>query len=248
MSLFEVRDLDVSLRNKSRSILKNIRLKIEANNITALIGESGSGKTILSRTISGLLPENMILDSGLFFFKKQNVSYRWIQNQRGKVVFYAPQNATASLNPVIKIKNQLKEVCRNDFNQIHDILKSLSLLDTNRILNAYPFQLSGGENQRCLLAMAIALAPQLLILDEPMASVESHFKKIFANIIQTIQSQYGMAILLVTHNLALIEDLADYIYIMHKGMIAEGGTFIDLVAHPKHHYTKEIVSYLSCRD
>jgi len=220
-------------------------MKIEAYNIIALIGESGAGKTILSRTISGLLPENMAIDSGSLFFKKHSVSYRWIKNQRGKLVFYAPQNATASLNPVIKIKNQLKEVCRNDSKEPIDILNSLSLLDTHRILNAYPFQLSGGENQRCLLAMAIALAPQLLILDEPMTSVDSHFKENFAHKIQQIQSEYGMAILIVTHNLTLIKDLADFVYIMHKGRIVEGGTFIDLVTQPKHHYTKEIVSYLS---
>lgn len=244
MSLFEVKDLDVLLRNKSHLILSNIQMKIEANSITALIGESGAGKTILSRTISGLLPENMVIESGSLSFKKHNVSYRWIQSQRGKIVFYAPQNATASLNPVIKIKNQLKEVCKNDSEQLIDILNSLSLSDTHRILNSYPFQLSGGENQRCLLAMAMILAPQLLILDEPMTSVDSHFKRNFSQKMQQIQSEYGMAILIVTHNLTLIKDLADYIYIMHRGRIVEGGIFFDLVTRPKHHYTKEIVSYL----
>jgi ABC-type glutathione transport system ATPase component len=248
VNLFEVRGIDVSLQNSGHSILKNIQMEIEANCITALIGESGSGKTILSRTISGLLPENMMINSGLMLFKNRNISYSWLKKQRGKLVFYTPQNATASLNPVIKIKNQLKEVCNNDSKRIIDILNSLQLLDTHRILNAYPFQLSGGENQRCLLAIAIALAPKLLILDEPVVSLDSPFKNIFVRIIQKIQSEYGMAILIVTHNLSFIEGLADYIYIMHKGKIVEGGTFSDLVNQPAHHYTREIISYLTCLD
>jgi ABC-type dipeptide/oligopeptide/nickel transport system ATPase component len=111
-------------------------------------------------------------------------------------------------------------------------------------MDAYPFQLSGGENQRCLLAMGIALAPQLLILDEPLTSVENQFRINFMDHIQKIKSEYKITILIVTHNLALIEHLVDYIYIMHKGRIVEEGTFIDLVDHPKHHYTKEIISFL----
>jgi len=242
--LMEVRNLNVSLRGSAFPILKSIHVKIKPHCITALIGESGSGKTIFSRTISGLLPENMVIDSGFFYFKHKKISYQWIQKNRGRTIFYTPQNAAASLNPIIKIKTQLKEVSRSGAEPIDKILNNLSLRDSQRILNAYPFELSGGENQRCLLAMAIALTPQLLILDEPVTSVDGQFQKSFIGYIQKIKSKYHMTILMITHNLALIEHIADYIYIMYGGQIVESGTFDDLICQPRHAYTKEIVSYL----
>jgi ABC-type glutathione transport system ATPase component len=218
-------------------------MNVEDGRITALIGESGAGKTVLSRTLSGLLSDEMELNSGEIVYKSSLISYRWIQQNRGRIIFYMPQNAAAALNPIVKIKKQLGEICHRDSQPVDIVLRSVLLSDTDRILNSYPFQLSGGECQRCLLAMALILSPQLLIMDEPLVSLDYENQRNFMELIQGIQHKRQMTIMFATHNLNLIKNLADYVYILQKGQIVEEGRFCDLADQPQHGYTKEIFSY-----
>ncbi|MCK4836157.1 MAG: ABC transporter ATP-binding protein [Candidatus Aminicenantes bacterium] len=243
MCLLEVTDLTVTREGNPSPLLKNVDIKILTDRVTVLLGESGSGKTILCRTLAGLLPDQMMILSGDFFFTGKPVSYRWIQKKRGRTIFYTPQNATASLNPVLKIKNQLNEVFHKGSMRLSDIFIKLGLPDYHRILNSYPFELSGGENQRCLLAMAIALAPRLLILDEPVTSLDVFLQKEFMTLVKKITVQHPMTILMVTHNLEMVENWADIIYIMYKGKIVESGDFPAVLLHPEHHYTRELIGY-----
>lgn len=249
MCLLSVRHLGVEVIGAADvvALLQDISIDLKANQITCLIGESGSGKTIFSKTISALLPENIFVKKGDIFYKGESVDYKTLRKLRGSHIFYSPQNAAASLNPVLKIKRQINETSKINHAQLIDLLRNLDFHDPERILNSYPFELSGGENQRCLLAMAAALKPELLILDEPTSALDHHLQDGFMDLIKKIQQQYGITILLITHNLSIVENVSDYIYIILKGEIVEQGTPEDLFSSPACAYTREIVSLISSK-
>jgi ABC-type dipeptide/oligopeptide/nickel transport system ATPase component len=223
-------------------ILENINIQIQKNKITSLIGESGAGKTIFAKTLAALLPAHIAVTKGTIFYQDQPVTYDSLKKMRGSHIFYTPQNAPASLNPVIKIKNQINETSKIQHHQLIKLLPDLGIHDPVRILNSYPFELSGGENQRCLLAMAAALNPRVLILDEPTASLDQSLQEGFVQLIKTIQQQFNLTILLITHNVSIARDVSDYIYIILKGKIIEQGPPKELFSNPTHDYTKEIVN------
>ena len=229
--------------NQAVPILENINIQIKKNNITSLIGESGAGKTIFAKTLAALLPPHIVMTKGTIFYENQPVTYNSLKKMRGSHIFYTPQNAPASLNPVIKIKTQIKETSKLEHRQLIKLLNDLGIQGPDRILNSYPFELSGGENQRCLLAMAIAQKPRLLILDEPTASLDQSLQESFMQLIKTIQQQYFLTILLITHNVSIAGNVSDFIYIILKGKIIEQGPPRELFSNPTHEYTKEIIHY-----
>ena len=222
-------------------ILENINIRVKRNKITSLIGESGAGKTIFAKTLAALLPAHIAVTKGTIFYDDQPVTYDSLKKMRGSHIFYTPQNASAALNPVIKIKNQIKETSRIEHHELIKLLKDLGIHDPDRILNSYPFELSGGESQRCLLAMAAAQKPRVLILDEPTASLDQSLQEGFMQLIKILQQQYHLTILLITHNVSLAGNISDYIYIILKGKIIEQGTPQELFSNPNHDYTKELV-------
>ena len=228
--------------NQFIPILENINIRIKKNKITSLIGESGAGKTIFAKTLSALLPAHIAVTKGTIFYQDQPVTYDSLKKMRGSHIFYTPHNAPASLNPVIKIKNQINESSKIQHQQLIKLLKDLGIHDPVRILNSYPFELSGGENQRCLLAMAASLKPRVLILDEPTASLDQPLQEGFVQLIKILQQQYNLTILLITHNVSIARDVSDYIYIILKGKIIEQGPPQELFSNPTHDYTKEIVN------
>lgn len=253
MALLSAQNLTVSIENQipntplplSIRLLQNVSMDLRKDKITCLIGESGSGKTIFSKTIAALLPENVFIEQGDIFYKGKAIDYSTLKKSRGRGIFYTPQNAAASLNPVLKIKRQVNEWSRLEQAQLLDLFRDLEFRDPERVLNSYPFQLSGGENQRCLLAMAVAQQPELLILDEPTSAMDLHLQEEFVGLIKKIQQQFELTILLITHNLSLVRNAADYIYIILNGEILEQGTPDDLLTSPRHAYTKEIADIAS---
>ncbi|MDQ1351863.1 MAG: peptide/nickel transport system ATP-binding protein ddpF [Acidobacteriota bacterium] len=250
MALLSAQNLTVSIENQipntplplSTPFLKNVSIDLRKDKITCLIGESGSGKTIFSKTIAALLPENVFIEQGDIFYKGKAIDYCTLKKSRGRLIFYSPQNAAASLNPVLKIKRQVNEWAKLDQTQLLDLFRDLEFQDPERVLNSYPFQLSGGENQRCLLAMAVAQQPELLILDEPTSAMDLHLQEEFMGLIKKVRQQFELTILLITHNLSLVRNAADYIYIILNGEIIEHGTPGDLLTSPGHAYTREIVN------
>lgn len=229
MCLLKTSNLTVKCKNRqaheltSSYLIDQISISIESNKITSLTGPSGSGKSIFAKSISALLPTDNTIIEGKLFFDGQYVSYDDLKKLRGKNILYTPQNASASLNPVIKIKKQLHEAARMSSSELNEILNELNFKsnDITRLLNSYPFQLSGGENQRCLLAAAIAIKPRLLILDEPTSALDSRTEHHFSQLIKKVKDGYHLTILLISHNLSFMENISDSIYTIKKGRIID---------------------------
>lgn len=202
--------------NQNQRILENINIHIPQSQITALTGPSASGKTTLARALSGLLPQNMRITSGQIYYQNKPITYPNLQKRTGHQIFYTPQNAAASLNPVLKIKHQILETAKIPHSELLEILETLDFPDPHLILNAYPFQLSGGENRRCLLALALAHKPELLILDEPTASLDHHLQQELTTLIQQTQNRYNQTILLITHNIKNFHPFTHTVYNIEK--------------------------------
>ena len=250
-NLVEIRNLYLEIKGKL--ILNNISFSFGHNEIIGVVGESGSGKSLIALTLIGLQPEQSkikaeklnFLDSDLRSFTQK----KW-QKYRGSfqgMIFQEPQS---SLNPTLKCGKQLIEVL--NFNRkmslnekkelIVDTLKEVQLLDANRIMNSYPHQLSGGQKQRIMIAMALLCNPKLLIADEPTTALDTTIQREILLLLRALQKKYKMSIFFISHDLALIKQLADKVLVMRKGVVVESNNTKDLFINPQHEYTKGLIS------
>ena len=250
-NLVEIRNLYLEIRGKL--ILNNISFSFGHNEIIGVVGESGSGKSLIALTLIGLQPEqSKIKAEKLNFLNSDLRSFtpkKW-QKYRGSfqgMIFQEPQS---SLNPTLKCGKQLIEVL--NFNRkmslnekkglIVDTLKEVQLLDANRIMNSYPHQLSGGQKQRIMIAMALLCNPKLLIADEPTTALDTTIQREILLLLRALQKKYKMSIFFISHDLALIKQLADKVLVMRKGVVVESNNTKDLFINPQHEYTKGLIS------
>ena len=247
MDMLRAEDLWVEKRVKSRRLvlLKGIDLEIPSEQFTVLLGESGSGKTILARALAGLLPDGLVVSRGRISFGRRVMSgpADWAR-VRGRKVFYVPQNAAASFNPVLTIGRQIRETSRIGPGELEEMIARLQFSDPARVLHSYPFALSGGENQRCLLALALAARPEVLILDEPTAEIDAVAQKEFISVLRDYQRAFALTVLLISHHLGFVMDIAQKIYVLSGGEVIAAGAAQDVFRSPGHAYTREIAEYL----
>ena len=235
-------------------VLKNINLQIEAGETHALVGESGSGKSVTALSILRLLEAtNRVQSSGSIVFAGQELTtlgkdeIRAIRGNRIAMIFQEPMT---SLNPVYTIGNQLMEplLLHQSLSKPQAYARALQLLERTGIdnpeyrINCYPHQLSGGQRQRVIIAMALACRPQLLIADEPTTALDVTIQDQILNLIRDIQAEYGMSVLLITHDLPMVQKIAETVSIMHQGQIIEQGTVTELFAHPREEYTRHLLA------
>jgi ABC-type glutathione transport system ATPase component len=227
MVILQAKDLWVEKTSNDQRlpVLRGVNLAIQAQRVTALFGESGAGKTILARALAGLLPDDFNVSRGGIWHREKLLAEEksWAEI-RGREIFYAPQNAAASLNPVLTIGRQIGEYSRIGKGELLAMLAGMQFADPERILNSYPFALSGGENQRCLLALALAGRAELLILDEPTAELDALAQDEFVRVLKKYQGQYSLSILLISHQLEMIKEIAQSVYAMHQGEVVGSAT------------------------
>ncbi len=257
--MLKINHLEVSLEN-GKNPVKTIRgfdLVLEKGEIVGVIGESGSGKTVASRMIAGLFEKDeSSLDAGNIIFKGKDLSEldeKEMNRIRGREISYVFQNPAMSLNPYKKIGKQLR-----DFLDTHSIeyskdsiLKTLREVGINRpetVLEMYPFQLSGGQNQRIMICQAILGKPDLLIADEPTTAIDAMLRKKVLDLLIDINKKYGMAIILITHDFDVAKYICGKLVIMYGGLVVEQGPLKRLLENPMHPYTDELIKCASSLD
>ncbi|MDD2466702.1 MAG: dipeptide ABC transporter ATP-binding protein [Desulfobulbus sp.] len=235
-------------------VLCDINLHIDQGQTHALVGESGSGKSVTALSILRLLDEtSKVRSSGSIRFENQEITSldkRAIRNLRGNRIAMIFQEPMTSLNPVYTIGNQLIEplLLHQSLSKAEAYTQALQLLERTGIdnpeyrINCYPHQLSGGQRQRVIIAMALACRPTLLIADEPTTALDVTIQEQILRLIKDIQTEYGMSVLLITHDLPMVQKIADTVSIMHQGRIVEQGTVHDIFTAPKEDYTRHLMA------
>lgn len=248
--LIEIKNL--SLQIGSARILNAISFKIGTQEIVSLVGESGSGKSITALSLLGLHPKKSIIEVEKMLFDgidiRQYTPKDW-QHIRGNKIGMIFQEPQSSLNPSMRCGKQLQEVLQqhrfiSEKEQkalIIEMLKEVQLNDPERLLKSYPHQLSGGQKQRIMIAMALLCKPKLLIADEPTTALDVTVQKEIIHLLKVLQKKYQMSVLFISHDLALVKQLADKVFVMYHGEIVEEGETDSLFKNPKHPYTKGLL-------
>jgi len=252
--LLEIKNLKVSYKtvNGKTTVLNNFELNMDRGDSIAIVGESGSGKSTLGGAIARLLPPSGE-ESGEIILNDQNLlslTEEEMTKIRGTEVFMIFQNPLNSLNPVKTVGFQLSEaaqikaqrngtsVAPEEINKIVvDALKSVRLPDPDQIVKRYPHELSGGQVQRVVIAMALILRPKLLIADEPTTALDVTIQAQVINLLKALNKEYGMGIIFITHDLSLAYVISKKIIVMYAGTIMELNESSDLIKHPDHPYT-----------
>lgn len=243
----------VSVRYGEKSVLSDIQLDIHRGEVLGLIGQSGSGKSTLAMAILGLLDrkqaraDGSIQCDGCDLLKLREKDFR---SWRGRKLALVLQSPLSSLNPALKIRTQLKEAWRAHASgpaaecerAIRSALESVSLPSTDEFLRKYPSQMSVGQAQRVLIAMAVLHRPALLIADEATSALDVITQSEILSLFRQLNRTTGMAILYISHDLASVAGICDRIAILHEGRIVELGTAAQVLANPQHEYTQRLMA------
>ena len=247
----------LNLKNLSVSygdinILKDIDLSLKKGVILGIVGESGSGKSTLIKSIMGILDENASIDGEINFEGKDlaSLSLKDYRKIKGKEISMIFQNPTEYFNPTRKISKQFIETIRshNDISKQEiqkksiNTFKFLGLQDGKKIWNSYPFELSGGMNQRVAIALSIMLEPKILLADEPTSALDVTVQAQVVKELLKLRQKLNTSTILVTHNIGVASYMSDNIGVMYGGRIIEYGESEELINNPKHPYTKMLIN------
>jgi peptide/nickel transport system ATP-binding protein len=253
--VLSVRDLSVALpKNHDRSYaVQNINFDLMSGEILCIIGESGSGKSVTANTVMGLLPNVMTIESGSIDFKGRallEMSETELRKLRGRAVSIIFQDPLSALNPLMTIGDQIREVLEahdvgtreSRLDKVVEMLTEVGLPDPLLIQHQYPFRLSGGQRQRVMIAMALALDPDILIADEPTTALDVTTQAQILDLIARIQKRKGMSVMFITHDFGVVAEIADRVIVMEKGHQVEQGNAQQVLDAPEHPYTKKLIA------
>ena len=242
--ILEVKNLCIKFpRHGDVNVVDNVSFKVRPHQTMGLVGESGCGKSITSLTIMGLLdPKAQI--SGEILYQGKNLlamSEKEKNQLRGREIAMIYQDALSSLNPSMLIKTQMKQLTKRGGTRSAEELLKLVGLDPKRTLDSYPHELSGGQRQRVLIAMALTRDPKVVIADEPTTALDVTVQKQVVDLLKRLQKELGFAMVFVSHDLALVAQVANSITVMYAGHVVEQGSVNDILTNPIHEYTRGLL-------
>ncbi|MFE7836418.1 dipeptide/oligopeptide/nickel ABC transporter permease/ATP-binding protein [Streptomyces sp. NPDC057474] len=230
-------------RHRGVDIVDGISFEVRPGEVLGLVGESGCGKSLTALTVMGLEPKGARVRGQVRFDQRQLVGEPMRVRRRllGHEMAMIYQDALSSLNPAMTIRAQLKQVVRRGGKRSAPELLRMVGLDPDRTLRSYPHELSGGQRQRVLIAMALSRTPRLIVADEPTTALDVTVQAQIIELLLRLREELGFALILVSHDLALIADVTDRVVVMYGGQIVETGVTADLVELPSHHYTRGLL-------
>ena len=259
MSLLQVENLRIRFRPQDRPeilAVKGASFEVAEGETLAIVGESGSGKSVTAMALTRLLPEPpAVIESGRILLRGEDVltlSEKQLQAVRGRQIAYVFQDPMTSLNPVFTIRWQMAEMIglhRPDVakarqavdDEIVYWLDQVGIVNARQRLKSYPHELSGGMQQRVLIAMALCARPALLVADEPTTALDATVQKQIIDLMAKLQAEHRMAIILITHNFHILRGLAHRVVVMFRGDIVETGRTEDMLTAPKHPYSRALL-------
>ncbi len=242
--ILEVKDLCIKFpRHGDVNVVDHVSFVVRPRQTMGLVGESGCGKSITSLTIMGLLDPKAEI-SGEIMYNGQNLltlNQKQMNALRGREIAMIYQDALSSLNPSMLIKAQMKQLTKRGGTRSAEELLELVGLDPKRTLDSYPHELSGGQRQRVLIAMALTRDPKLVIADEPTTALDVTVQKQVVDLLNRLQKELGFAMVFVSHDLALVAEVANSITVMYAGQVVEQGPVQDILCSPIHEYTRGLL-------
>lgn len=259
-AILELRAVNVhfSVGDDELHILRDVSLKVPRGSFLCIVGESGCGKSVTAQSIMQLLPDNGTISSGDIFFRediseielnkldKFGKSMREIRGAKIGMIF---QDNLSSLNPAHKVGRQVAECLLQHFDisksearvRVIDLFRQLGIPDPERRYDAYPHEFSGGMRQRVMIAIATICQPNLVIADEPTTALDVTIQAQIMNLLKDLQKREGKTFILITHNMALVSEVADHVAVMYLGRVVEYGTVREVLENPKHPYTRALL-------
>ena len=255
--LLDVSHLRIAFMRDGREYVpvRDVSFKVPVHGRVAIVGESGCGKSLTSLALTRLSPTDHAHVTGDVRFSSGLPGREGSPDVRVAYVFQLP---TETLNPVMRIGDQIREAvppaktggpkrAKDDENaRLESLLERVGL--PARARRAYPCELSGGQQQRAVLAMALAAEPELLVADEPTTALDVTTQQQVLDLVEELASETGMAVLLITHNLGLVAGRMDYVNVMYAGEVVESGRVVDVLAHPRHPYTRGLLAAVPALD
>ncbi len=252
--VLSVDNLHVQIRTPSQTVqaVNGVSFQLESGKVFGIVGESGCGKTLTCLSVMNLLPDGASAVQGSIYLNNKNIFHSSVNEKRllrGKEIALIMQNPMTAFNPVLTIESHFIEtlkshlpITRNDARELAvKYLQELGLTHPHKLLHQYPFQLSGGMLQRIMIALAVSLQPSLIIADEPTTALDIKNQLRVLDQLNKLRENYGTAILLVSHDLNVVSQLADEVAVMYKGSFVETGSVQNLFENPQHFYTNLLV-------
>ena len=252
--MLEVRDLSISFDSDEgrTSAVQGLSFLLGRGETLAIVGESGSGKSVTALALTRLLPEPpAIYEGGEILFDGKPVlsmDERMLRSVRGNRIAYIFQEPATSLNPVYSIYWQIAEAIHQHHPEVVDVrreviywLDQVGIVHPEERLHDYPFQLSGGMQQRVMIAMALCCRPDILVADEPTTALDVTIQRQILNLFKSLKEKFRMSMILITHNFGIISGLADKVAVMFRGRLVEFGETAGVLRNPKHPYTRALI-------
>ena len=255
-NLLNIKNLHVTFKADGNNDFKAIRgvdIHVKPNETIGIVGESGSGKSVTVTSIMGLLPDNAVVETDEITFKDQNIngiSQKEFQKIRGKQISMIFQDPMTTLNPVFTIGNQLIETIRahekiskkEAYKLSVNILKEVGLENPEKKMRMYPHEFSGGMRQRVMIAIAVICEPDLIIADEPTTALDVTIQAQILDLLKKLQRERETSVIMITHDLGVVWETCDRVYVMFKGHVLEVGTAKQIYDNPQHPYTKGLLA------
>ena len=254
-AVLSVHDLHVAIgyRQNAANVLRGASLEVGAGEVRGLVGESGAGKSMLGRAVLGLLPANAVITAGTILFEGSDLIAMPEPERRrllGRRIALIPQDPMTSLNPVKRVGAQIGALLRHHLAlarrdalaRAEELLAEVAIREPRRVLELYPHEISGGMRQRVLIAMAFACDPSLVIADEPTTALDVTVQRQVLQLVERLRQRHGAAILFVTHDLGVVAKICRTMTVLHAGRVLEDGETTEVLAKPRHPYTRALLA------